>query len=154
MTDDLGQLEPWLQKYARNLTPGARKKLAMAMMRELRRANAQRIGANVDPDGAKMEARKPRREKRKRGRPGAMFRKLRLARNMKIKANADGGELGFRNPLVERTAAIHHFGLEGRVGQTKNGREIRTRYAERRLLGFGAEDQRRIMDAAIDHIGR
>lgn len=153
MAEDLAQLEPWLQKYARNLTPGARKKLAMAMMRELRRANAQRIGANVDPDGAKMEARKPRREKSKRGRPGAMFRKLRLARNMKIKANADGGELAFGS-RVGTVAEIHHFGLEGRVGQTKNGREIRTRYAERRLLGFGAEDRRRIMDAAIDHIGR
>jgi phage virion morphogenesis protein len=153
--DNWAQLENWLQQYAATLTPPARKKLMMAIMRELRRANAQRIGANVDPDGAKFEPRKPRKEKAKRTPGGkAMFRKLRLARNMKIKADSDEGELGFGNPLVGITAAEHHYGLEGRVGKTRDGRTIRTRYAERRLMGFGPDDMRRIMDAAIDHIGK
>lgn len=155
MDNEFAQLDSWLARYAATLTPPARKKLMMAMMRELRRANAQRIASNVDPDGEKFAPRKPRAARKKRA-PGGktMFRKLRLARNMKIKASADEGEIGFGNRRVEATAAEHHYGLEGRVGKSRDGRTIMTRYAERRLLGFGRDDLRRAMDAAIDHIGR
>lgn len=155
MTNDFAKLDNWLQQYAATLTPPARKKLMMAIMRELRRANAQRIAANVDPDGGKFEPRKPRKSKAKRTPGGkAMFRKIRLARNMKIKAGTDEGELGFVNPLVGKTAAAHHYGQEDYVGKTRDGRTIRTRYAERRLFGFGPDDLRRIADAAIDHIAK
>lgn len=155
MADDFAKLDNWLQQYAATLSPPARKKLAMAMMRELRRVNAQRIASNVDPEGSKFEPRKPRPGRTKRTPGGkAMFRKLRLARNMKIRADADGGELNFGNPMVGMTAAEHHYGKEGRVGKTRDGRTISVRYAERRLLGFGPDDLRRIMDAAIDHIAR
>ena len=151
MADDFAKLESWLQQYAATLTPPARKKLMMAIMRELRRANAQRIAANVDPDGGKFEPRKPRKGKAKRTPGGgAMFRKLRLARNMKIRHDPDEGQLAIPN----RISLDHHYGLEAIIGYRADGSPIRHTYAVRRLLGFGDADIRRIMDAAIDHIGR
>ena len=151
MNDDFAHLDQWLESYAARLKPAERKRLMTAILRELRRAQAQRMAANVQPDGSKMEPRKPRRERVKRGR--AMFPRLRLARNLKIRADADEGEIGFA-PNVSRVAAEHHYGADVRVGRTKDGREIRTRYPARELLGFGPDDLKRTMDAAIDHLAK
>ena len=150
MADDFAPLDRWLQDLASRLSPGERKRLSMAMLRELRRANADRIARNVQPDGSGMEPRKPRKERRNK----RMFRRLRLARNMRIKADADGGELGFASALIEKTAAAHHFGLEDYVGKTRTGRVIRTRYPRREIIGFGRDDVERIQDAAIDHLAK
>lgn len=154
MTDDLTALDEWIGALAARLQPGQRKQLAQAIGRELRRENVRRITANVDPDGASMAPRKPRVD-RKTGRiksRGKMFPKIRLARNLRVKADPAGVEVGFVNPAIERVAAVHQFGEEGYVGKTRDGRIIRTRYEARRLLGFGRADREKIADLAAQFL--
>lgn len=155
--DDLSAIEPWIGGLVGQLKPGARKRLSVKVGQLLRRANAARIAANVEPDGSAMEPRKPRKPRRaeaKTGRikkKGKMFRKIAKAKALKVRPDPDGVELRFANPLIERTAAEHHFGLDGYVGRS-GGKTIRTRYAERALLGFGREDPDAIMDLVLAHL--
>lgn len=148
---DLTRVEDWLDGLMLRLEPGARRKLAMKIGEALRRSNAQRIAANKEPDGKAMAPRRPRigpdgkpiRSKR-------MFRRLRLARNMRIKATPDSVELDFGGGNAQRIAEVHHDGRTDRVGKTREGRTIRARYEARRLLGFGDDD----MDTVLETVTR
>lgn len=152
MADDLAELEPFLAAYLNRLGPAQRRRVARKVGEALRRENARRIAANVQPDGSAMEPRKKRpRMKDARGRirrTAKMFPKIRLARSMKIRASADEVSVGFEG-TIGHTARAHQFGLVDFVGKTRDGRTIRTRYPERRLLGFGPEDIEAITDAAL-----
>lgn len=145
---DLTRVEDWLDGFMLRLEPGARRKLAMKIGQSLRRSNAQRIAANKEPDGKAMAPRRPRvgpdgkPVRRKR-----MFRRLRLARNMRIKATPDTVELDFGGGNAQRIAEVHHDGRTDRVGKTRAGRTIRARYEARRLLGFGGEDMDVVLEA-------
>lgn len=157
MDQDLAALDAWLAPLVGQLKPAQRRRLALKVGQLERRRNAQRIAANVDPDGAPMEPRKKRarRAEGKSGRvrrTGKMFPKIARIRSLKVRPSPDGVEIGFVNPLVEHTARVHHFGLDGRVGKTRDGRTIRTRYPERGLLGFGSGDDQEIMDLVLDHL--
>jgi hypothetical protein len=88
----------------------------------------------IGPDG------KPIRRKR-------MFRRLRMARNMRIKATPDSVELDFGGGNSQRIAEVHHDGRTDRVGRTRDGRTIRARYEARRLLGFGTDDIDSVLEA-------
>ncbi|XAI96265.1 hypothetical protein [Microcystis phage Mae-JY29] len=149
--DGLEALEPFLGELIAAAAPGQRRKLIDKLMRAVRRANAARIGANVDPDGGAMVPRKPR-EAEGRGRRKKMFRNIGKTRSLKVKVSADQGELAFGKGSVEATAAVHHYGLEGFVGKTKGGRVIRTKYEARRLLGFGKERDE-LVDEVLKHFG-
>lgn len=151
MAEDLVALEDWIGGVAAGLSPQERTKLAAAIGRVLRRENARRIASNVEPEGGAMVPRKPRLDRRTgriRSR-GKMFPRIRLASSLKFKPSPDGVEVGFVNPAIENVAAIHHFGDEGYVGRTPNGRTIRTRYEARRLLGFGPADRDGIADLVL-----
>lgn len=152
MADDLAELEPFLAVYLNRLGPAQRRKVLRKIGEETRRLNARRIAANVQPDGSAMAPRKKRkRMKDRKGRirrTAKMFPKIRLARSMKIRASADDVAVGFEG-TVAHTARAHQFGLVDFVGKTRDGRVIRTRYPERRLLGFGPDDLDTIMDAAL-----
>lgn len=152
MADDLQQLDEWFGRILAGLDPAQRKRAATKLGEALRRSNLKRIAENVEPDGGAMEKRKPRQDRRGRlrAKAGAMFRRLRMAKNFKIDADADGVELGFKNASLERVAAIHHFGEVGLVGKLRDGRTIRTRYAARRLLGFSDEDRQLSIDIAAE----
>ncbi len=153
MADDLAELEPFLAAYLNRIGPAQRRRVARKVGEALRRENAKRIAANVQPDGSAMEARKPRkRMKDAKGhikRSAKMFPKIKLAKAMKIRATPDEVSIGFAG-RTSQTAATHHFGLEGFVGRDASGRAIKTRYPQRRLLGFGAEDVELITRAAMD----
>ncbi|MES2300561.1 MAG: phage virion morphogenesis protein [Pseudomonadota bacterium] len=152
MADDLAELEPFLAAYLNKLGPAQRRRVARKVGEALRRANARRIAANVQPDGSAMTARKPRkRMKDAKGRikrSAKMFPKIKLAKVMKIRATPDEVWLGFAG-MIGHTAAAHHFGLEDFVGRDANGRAVRTKYPERRLLGFGAEDPDAILSVVL-----
>lgn len=135
--DSLEAVEPFLREIMDAVKPGQRKRLADKLMRLARRANAERIAANVTPDGKAMPPRKRRGGTHPK--KGKMFKRIGKAANLKIRTTADMGELRFGNPLVEQTAAVHQFGLEGFVGRTRSGKVIRTKYQARELLGFGRE---------------
>lgn len=139
---DLDALEPWLAGVMARVSPGRRLGLARRVGQIMRRVNAMRVLANIEPDGTAMEARKPKKERKgKRGRKakGAMFRRIELARNMEVRPSADQVALGFK-AKVAQTAEVHHYGLEDVVDRRVRN-SIRTRYPARRLLGFGPGDR-------------
>jgi phage virion morphogenesis protein len=150
--DDFDAIEPFLRPLMDQVEPRQRKRLIEKLMRLARRANAKRMTANVQPDGSAMAPRKPR-DTTKRGRKAKMFKRIGKAASLKVRATPDEGELRFVNPLVEHTAAEHHFGLEGFVGKTRKGRVIRTKYQARQLLGFG-EEKDEFLDEALRHLER
>lgn len=144
---DLSRLEALLGRFAFGLTPRERKRLASKIGQSLRRSNAARIAKNVEPDGKAMEPRKPRAGKTGR----TMFPNLRRARVLKIRPTADGVEIGFRGQ-AQSVAQTHHFGELDAVGRARDGRIIRTRYAERRLLGVGPDDEEAVLAAIETHL--
>lgn len=156
--DSLELIEPWIAGLISRLKPGARRRLAVKIGQYVRRENAARIAANVEPDGTAMQPRKPREPRRataKSGRikkKGKMFRKIAKAKALKVRPQSDGVEVSFANPLIEKTATEHHFGELGFVGKTKSGTVVRTRYPTRRLLGFGPKDPDAIMDLVLAHV--
>jgi phage virion morphogenesis protein len=150
--DDLDRIEAWLAPLLAELEPRNRRKIAMRVMRLARRANAARIAKNVEPEGGAMTPRRPRAIRDRKSKVGRMFQRIGKAKNLKIAVDSEGGTLSFANPLIESTAAEHHFGLTGFVGRTRDGRVIRTRYDARRLLGFGRE-QDQFLDEVVDQLG-
>lgn len=157
MADDFTRLEPWLAGLAAKLTPGQTIRLARKVGQSLRRANAQRIAANVKPDGDAMEPRKKRRRDQRRAeeragrvrKKGKMFPKIRLVRNMRVKPTAADVSIGF-TPQVARAASVHHYGLRDRVARFRGAPEVR--YPARPLLGFGKDDVDAIATAALNHL--
>lgn len=152
----LEALEPWAEHFLADLGPGERRKVFRKIGQMLRQRNSDRIKANVDPDGNAMPARRPHLDKRgrikSRARKGPMFRKLGLARNLRITTDADQVEVAFvRN--VAAAAAVHHFGLVDAVDK-RIPNSIRVRYAARRLLGLPPADREAILDTMIDWLDK
>jgi len=147
--DNFADLETFLARFAGALSPRERKRLLTKVGQSLRRANSARIAQNVEPEGGAMKPRRPRPE----GKRGKMFRRLRLARVLKVRATSDQVSVRFIGP-AQKVAETHHFGLVDDVGRTRDGRTIRARYAERRLLGFSRDDEAAVMQAIEDHLAR
>ena len=150
--EDLTRFEEWFEQIRKGLSPHERRRIGHKLGQGLRRSNMKRIAANVEPDGTPMEPRKSRRDRRGRlrRRRGRMFKGLRRARNWKIDADADGVEIRPANGAVDRVAAVSHFGEIATVGYFPGGGPIRTRYAVRRVLGFGPEDQNLAIEVAAE----
>lgn len=152
MAEDIAELERFLKTYLNRLGPAKRRRVSRKIGEALRRANTKRIAANVEPDGAAMTPRKPRKRltdgKGRIKRERKMFPKIKLARSIKIKAGTDQVSVGFEGP-VGHTATAHQLGLTDFVGRAPDGRVVRTKYPKRRLLGFGPDDVDALMDAAL-----
>lgn len=147
MADDLTAVEDWAAAFLARLDPGQRRTLAGQIARELRRSQQARIAAQENPDGSAFQARKPQprklRDKIGSIKRGPMFKKMRLAKRLKIiEATAEEIGVGFTGRNA-RIAAQHQEGLAERIA----GRTIR--YPERRLLGFTDADSSRIMDQVL-----
>jgi len=142
--------ERFLSRFVEALSPRERKRLLSKIGQSLRRSNSARIAANVEPDGTPMEPRRPRDGASKRGK---MFRRLRMARVLKVRPTADQVSVGFIGQ-AQQVAKVHHFGEVDEVGRTRDGRTIRTRYVARRLLGIGRDDEAMAFDAVAKHLDR
>lgn len=155
MAEDLARLEEWFGKILRGMEPAERRRALLKLARLLRKSNLARISANKDPDGAAMEAARPRYEHRRlvRAAGARMFRGLRQAKQWRIDAADDGVELKPASNVAGRMAAVHHFGETATVGRLRNGRRIRYKYPERRLLGFSPEDEAAALNVAADWLG-
>jgi phage virion morphogenesis protein len=146
-SDALAALDDWLGDVLQGLSPAKRKRASLKLGQALRRSNLQRITRNEEPDGASMEKRKPRLDRRGRVRRkagGKMFRQLRLAKHWRIDARPDSVEISPKGS--DKVATTHHFGKKGFVGRAPDGSKIFARYPQRRLLGFSDADR----DLAID----
>lgn len=151
MADDLAELEQWLGRIQAGLASARRRAAALKLGQAIRRANLMRISANVEPDGGAMQKRKASANERGRVRQKAgarMFRRLRLAKAWSISADADGVEIAPASAAIDKVAAVHHFGETDRVGRLRDGRVIRAKYPERRLMGLSADDRALILETA------
>ncbi|CDO35832.1 phage virion morphogenesis protein [Novosphingobium sp. KN65.2] len=152
MAETFAEMESYFAAYLNRLSLAQRRKVYRKIGMELRKANAKRIAANVQPDGSPMQARKARpRMKDAKGRirrSGKMFRKLRQAKNLKVRTAAEGVSVGYEGS-VAHTARIHQYGLRGFVGRTIDDRIVRAKYPARVLLGFGPDELEQITDLAL-----
>lgn len=148
MDDDLQALEEWVTPLLAQLDRQARRTLTRRVAQDLRRAQRERIKAQQNPDGTPYSPRKPQRRAQQGAiRRRAMFAKIRTARHLKARGNAEGAEVGFVG-RVAHIARIHQEGLHGRVDRDGP----RVRYPERRLLGFTADDRELIQDSVLRHL--
>lgn len=144
MADDLSRLDEWFGRIIAGMEPAQRRKATMKLGRLLRQSNLKRIGANIDPDGAAFAPRKPRRDLKGRLRKGArgkMFKGLRKMSKWRIDAAPDGVEISPVTNTADRVGSVSQFGETVTVGRARDGRKIRAKYAQRRLLGFSKEDE-------------
>ncbi|ECX4790721.1 phage virion morphogenesis protein [Salmonella enterica] len=128
---DLMDLDIALGAMLMNLAPTVRKKMLRELSKELRNRQKKRITAQKNPDGS---AYAPRRAHLERGK---MFKRVKLARNLKFRATDADATVEFRGPHI-RTEQIHQFGLEGRISPQSHRM---VKYPARRLLGFSREDE-------------
>lgn len=144
--DDLTRLENWVSPLLERITPAARKQLARKVGIALRKSQQQRIKLQKNIDGS---AYAKRRSTQKRGRikNQAMFKKLRMAKYMKLKSSADKISIGFFG-RVAHLAHVHQKGLHERPN--KKGRSVR--YDKRELLGFTTADITLIREQLIEHL--
>ena len=150
MADPLDTLEDWAGPVLRALEPAQRKALATNLARRLRRSQQQRIAAQKHPDGTPYVPRKPRELRGKVGRikrRAEMFRKLRTARYMRAKGDAQAITLSFAGRIA-RIARVHQYGLKDRAAPGAPD----VRYAERKLFGFTDADLDLIRDGLLEHI--
>ncbi|CCV45947.1 TPA: phage virion morphogenesis protein [Yersinia enterocolitica] len=135
----MNELKPFddaLAGLIANLTPKARKALAVTIAKRLRASQQQRIKRQQAPDGTPYAARKSQPLRKPKGRiKQEMFAKLRTARYMKANSNPNEAVVEFAG-RVERMAAVHHFGLKDRP--SIHSQEVK--YEERPLLGFSQQD--------------
>ncbi|WP_176039514.1 phage virion morphogenesis protein [Burkholderia stabilis] len=154
MTDDLMAVEAWVGELLAKLTPGQRRGVLRAIVRDLRRSQAARVAKQTNPDGTPFEPRKRASGKRPPARAGAgrirrqaMFTKLRTTRFMTVDAAADGGTVGFAG-RVAQIASVHQHGERAPV--SPGGPEYR--YPRRVLLGFTEPERGMIRDHYLKHL--
>lgn len=145
--DELVALEDWVEPLLAKLGPAKRRELARVIARDLRRSQAKRIAAQLNPDGSRYVPRKPQLRDRAGSIRRAMFGKIRQAKHLKASGSADEASVGFVG-RVARIASVHQFGLTDRV---EAGGALHA-YPARRLLGIAAIDWaniQRVMSALL-----
>ncbi|MCL6619725.1 MAG: phage virion morphogenesis protein [Thermomonas hydrothermalis] len=149
MEHELQRLEAWAGALIGRLAPGERRRAAAAVATGLRRAQAQRIARQQNPDGSAYAPRKPR--PASRGKAGrirrSMFVRLRTATWLRQRATPEAAVVEFA-ARVQRIARVHQEGLVDAVGP----HGPRVRYPRRVLLGFTREDEAMIRDLLLRHI--
>lgn len=145
------EVQAKLNALINNLSPQARRQLARNIGQALRKNQQARIARQENPDGTAFEPRKPRKEfgkKKGRIKRKAMFAKLRTAKHLKIKSNANEVSIGFTSSSAA-IAKIHQYGLMSSPSKTK---DFKVRYAQRELLGFSQSDLDIIEDLVIEQL--
>nr|DAM75359.1 MAG TPA: virion morphogenesis protein [Caudoviricetes sp.] len=145
------EVQAKLTALINNLSSQARRQLARNIGQALRKNQQARIARQENPDGTAFEPRKPRKEfgkKKGRIKRKAMFAKLRTAKHLKIKSNANEVSIGFTSSSAA-IAKIHQYGLMSSPSKTK---DFKVRYAQRELLGFSQSDLDIIEDLVIEQL--
>lgn len=143
MADDLTSLENWIEPLIKHLAPGQKRKMNRALATGLRKRQAARIASQKNPDGTAFAPRKARKfgKQGRIKRKAVMFHKLRQARHLKISADAERVEVGYKGKAA-RIAQIHQEGLLDRVSP---GGPLH-RYPVRQLLGLNQDDRDWVFD--------
>ena len=146
---EFAALDKVLTDLLTQLSAGQRARVMREIGVALRRSNAERIAANVSPDGVAFEPRK--KQIRLKGAPkvikrGKMFRKLKQNRSFHIKTDSDSAEIGF-DGFANHIANVHHYGL---VDKVRAG--LTALYPSRPLLGINEGDRDIIRDILSKHL--
>ena len=152
--EDLQRLEDWVAPLLARLSAPERRRLAMAVARDLRASNAASMRAQQAPDGTAWEPRKNKlRDERGRIRTRAkaqgMFVKMRAAKHLRAKATPTEAIVAFAG-RAERIARVHQFGLRDKV--KPGGPDYD--YPARQLLGITDEQIERVRDLLLSHLAR
>lgn len=145
------QAQAKLTALINNLSPQARRQLARNIGQALRKSQQARIARQQNPDGTAFEPRKPQKQfgkKKGRIKRKAMFAKLRTAKYLKVRSNANEVAVGFTESS-SIIANIHQYGLIGTVNK-KHG--LKVQYAQRELLGFSESDVELIENLIIEQL--
>lgn len=146
---ELEALENKLNALIENLSPQARTQLARTIARNLAQSQRQRIAQQRNPDGTAYAPRKQQhRNKKGRIKRQKMFAKLRTARFLRMKSNANEASIGFTG-RGKAIAAVHQFGEKGIVNH-KTG--LKAQYAQRELLGFTQQEIEQIEMLIIEQL--
>ncbi|MGD8107804.1 phage virion morphogenesis protein [Pantoea sp. FN0302] len=142
--DELQKIDDWLAALLANLEPAARTRMLREVARDVRRIQQQNITAQRAPDGTAWEPRRMT-ARTKQGRiRRKMFTKLKTAKYLKAKANAECAEISFISN-VQRIARVHHFGLREKI----NNSGIKVKYNKRTLLGINEEVKLNIVQSLL-----
>lgn len=156
---EFAQLEAKVDQLLAKLDPGQRRALARRIGTDLRKSQIQRVRSQLNPDGSPFEPRKPKAKPKgdpirakkgrikRRVRSGPMFRKLMAARRLRMKASANGVEIGFADNATARIARVHQLGLRDRVTRSASGPSAQ--YPARELLGLTDSDRGMILDRVL-----
>ncbi|HHX4815728.1 TPA: phage virion morphogenesis protein [Yersinia enterocolitica] len=149
----MNELKPFddaLAGLIANLSPKARKALAVTVAKRLRASQQQRIKRQQAPDGTPYATRKSQPLRKPKGRiKNEMFAKLRTARYIKANSSPDEAVVEFAG-RVERIARVHHFGLRDRP----NVHSKDVLYDERPLLGFSQQDIAIVENAVMESLSK
>lgn len=140
-----------LSALINNLSPQARRQLARNIGVALRKSQQERIARQRNPDGSAFEPRKPQKQfgkKQGRIKRKAMFIKLKTARFLKVRSNANEVTVGFTGSGAA-IANIHQYGLTGTVNKKRG---IKVQYAQREVLGFSDEDLEMIENLILEQL--
>ncbi|MGY6039047.1 phage virion morphogenesis protein [Aeromonas sp. AE23HZ002T15] len=145
--DELSRLTRWADGLLTSMEPTARRQLAGEMARTLRVSQAQRIRANLQPNGNPMTPRKPQPKlKKDRGRlRRKMFFKISNTTWLKAHTSEQQAVVEFVG-TANRLATIHQYGLKDRI----KGREIR--YPARELLGITNQEIEQLEELLLAHL--
>lgn len=156
---DLDRLQLSLEALLARVEPGARRRLAIAMGRRVKTANAARLRANVTPEGTAMVPRKRRVAVPNRLGPpaplapqktGRMFRKAATPRWLRVRPDRAGVEIGYSGNAA-RILRIHQDG--GRAQVSPQPDAPFATYPARPLLGLSADDRERLLELAAAALG-
>ena len=155
--EDLQRLEDWVAPLLARLSAPERRRLAMAVARDLRAGNVQQIRAQQAPDGTGWEPRKAsglrnwrgaiKRQAKGQAKTRPMMEKLRAAKHLKAKATPTEAIVAFAG-RAERIARVHQFGLRDKV--KPGGPDYD--YPARQLLGITDEQIERVRDLLLKHL--
>jgi len=142
-----------LSALINNLSPQARRQLTRNIGVALRKSQQERIARQRNPDGSAFEPRKPQKQfgkKQGRIKRKAMFIKLKTARFLKVRSNANEVTVGFTGSGAA-IANIHQYGLTGTVNKKRG---IKVQYAQRELLGISEQDLSILNELVIEQISK
>ncbi|MDR1349370.1 MAG: phage virion morphogenesis protein [Zoogloeaceae bacterium] len=144
--EGIEKLNATLGRFMSALSPSGQQRLLAVIARRVAAMNRQRIAANVAPDGADFEPRKPRGGKSIKRR---MFARLKGTRWLKTRAFPGEAKIAFSGSAAG-IARIHHYGLRGKIDK-KSQREVK--YPSRPLLGVSDEDASMVEDILLQNFG-
>lgn len=162
--NDFAPIAELLEDLAGAGTPAETRKLACAIATEIRGANAKRLKANVTPDGAAMQPRKPSERGTVRARRvrdhltrmkrstkvEKMFQRAAAPQYLRKWSSTGEAQVGFVG-MMARIMRVHHEGLRDRVVRGDAGSPEVT-YPERPVIGLTAGDRDRVLTKAADHV--